>query len=240
MSSLRATDAPPVTSPGPAPVEGPPPLEAEGIVKRWRKDLPPILDGVDLRIEAGRRVWVGGRNGVGKTTLLRILSGLIYPGSGTVRAFGLHPARDRRAYQMCVHFMSAGMAGLYARMTVREQIDCWARIAFVPRAARAATVEAAVEDFGLRDLADQRSDRLSMGQRQRLKLAMTFVGRPDLVLLDEPRNSLDAEGAEILKRAVDSTAERGGAVLWCSPTLETTDVDFDELYVLEDGRLRAE
>src|SRR4051794_25954498 len=70
-----------------------PPLDAWGLVKRWPRNPAPVLNGVDLSLEPGDLTWIGGRNGVGKTTLLRILAGLIGPDDGEVRAFGAHPFR---------------------------------------------------------------------------------------------------------------------------------------------------
>ncbi|HKP21803.1 MAG TPA: ABC transporter ATP-binding protein [Thermoleophilaceae bacterium] len=215
------------------------PLEIRNVVKGWGRKNPPVLKGIDLEIEPGQLVWVGGRNGVGKTTLLRVVSGLIGATDGEVRAFGLDPKRDRRAYQRRVAFLSAGNTGVYARLTVRQQLDVWARIAFVPRAERAAAVDSALEQFMLEDLAGNRSDRLSMGQRQRLRIAMTFIGGPDLLLLDEPRTSLDGEGGAILTNAIRETIMRGGAVLWVSPTGEPIGMRFDQRHVIEDGKLRA-
>jgi ABC-2 type transport system ATP-binding protein len=215
-----------------------PPLEAWNITKRWPRNPAPVLEGVDITLDPGDLMWIGGRNGVGKTTLLRILAGLIGPDSGEVRSFGAHPMRDRRRYQQLVGFVSAGNTGLYARLTVRGQLDCWARIAFVPRSERKDAVEAAVQDFALGDLADRRSDRLSMGQRQRLRLAMTFVAKPPVVLLDEPRTSLDGEGGAMLASAILGTVNRGGAVLWVSPTGEPVGLRFKTRLVLEDGKLK--
>lgn len=237
MTHLSVNEERPSPRIAPERQTGRPPLEIVDVVKQWHKRAPRILDGVDLRIERGQSVWVGGRNGVGKTTLLRIVSGLIDPDQGEVLAFGLHPVRDRREFHKRVHFLSAGNSGIYARLSVRRQIDCWARIAFVPRGERAAIVEDVLDRFAIRELAQQRSDRLSMGQRKRLKIAMAFIGDPDIVLLDEPRNSLDGEGGEILKQAIASVVDRGGAVLWCSPTGEHIDMEFDRRYVLDQGRL---
>lgn len=213
-----------------------PPIELYDIHKRWRKDAP-LIDGVNLTINPGEAVWLGGANGAGKTTLLRIVAGLIDPGSGKVRAFGLDPFLDRREYHQRVAFLSAGNTGIYARLSVRRQLDCWARVAFVPRAGRAARVEQTLERFGLIELAKQRSDRLSMGQRQRLRIAMTFIANPDVVLLDEPRNSLDQEGATLLQEAVDEVLARDGAVLWVSPTGEQLQYAFSARYILQGGEL---
>jgi ABC-type multidrug transport system ATPase subunit len=216
-----------------------PALDAFDIVKRWAKNRPPVLDGVDLSVERGAMVWIGGQNGVGKTTLLRIVSGLIAPDEGEVRAYGLHPTRQRRAFQQRVAFLSAGNVGVYARLTVRGQLDIWARIAFVPADRRGDIIDDVMTLFDLHGLSGHRCDRLSMGQRQRLRIAMTFIGDPDLVLLDEPRTSLDGEGGAMLSQAIIGVAARGGAVVWCSPTGESLPLDFDQHYLLEDGKLRT-
>jgi ABC-type multidrug transport system ATPase subunit len=155
-----------------------------------------------------------------------------------VLAFGLHAERDRSAYQRRVAFLSAGNTGLYARLTVRMQIDTWARIAFVGRERRPDEVERVIREFNLEEIAEARSDRISMGQRQRLRLAMTFVGGPGLVLLDEPATSLDAEGYALMVSAIHATAARGGAMLWVSPSGDEPRMDFTERHLLEDGRLR--
>jgi ABC-type multidrug transport system ATPase subunit len=238
---------PPLMNPASAPLAGPrdsdelaawPPIELYDVHKRWRKDMP-LIDGINLTIEPGEVVWLGGANGAGKTTLLRIVAGLIDPTHGEIRAFGLHPFRERRQYHRRVAFLSAGNTGIYARLSVRGQLDCWARVAFVPREDRARIVDETLERFGLAALARQRSDRLSMGQRQRLRIAMTFIGKPDVVLLDEPRNSLDAEGAATLHAAIAEVAERGGGVLWVSPTGEQLRYDFAARYILSEGRLSS-
>jgi ABC-2 type transport system ATP-binding protein len=218
----------------------PVPLDAWDLTRSWGKgdSRVCVIEHLELTLEPGSLTWIGGANGVGKTTLLRVIAGLISPTAGHVRVFGSHAERDRRAYQQRLAFLSASSTGLYARLTVRKQIDYWARIAFVPIAQRSEAVEKVIYDFSLESLSDRRLDRLSMGQRQRVRLGMTFVKEPDLVLLDEPRNSLDTEGAAMLVAAIRRVCERGGAVLWCSPLGEPLGLRFDRRLVLEDRKLR--
>lgn len=221
------------------PADGPRLLELTAVTKGWPRLERPVLDDVDLELESGKVTWIGGRNGIGKTTLMRIAAGLIQPDSGVVTIDDLHPVRDRRAYQNRVGFLSAGNAGLYARLTVRWHLDWWARIAFIPRGRRKQVVDDALERFDLRELERRRVDRMSMGQRQRLRLAAAFLHDPDVILLDEPRNSLDAEGIEILAAAVRAATARGAAVLWCAPTGEEEKIESDQRLLLEHGRLVA-
>jgi ABC-type multidrug transport system ATPase subunit len=222
-----------------APEVAEPLLELVGITKRWPRLERPVLDDVDLELQPGSVTWIGGCNGIGKTTLMRIAAGLIGCDDGSVRLDGLHPVRDRRAYQARCGFVSAGTGGLYARLTVRWHLDWWARIAFVAPRQRKHVVRAALERFELVDLARRRVDRMSMGQRQRVRIAGAFLHDPDVVLLDEPRNSLDAEGVEVLAGAVRAATARGAAVLWCAPSGEEEKIESDRRLLLEHGRLVA-
>jgi ABC-2 type transport system ATP-binding protein len=232
LSDRTLPQSPPVPS-----AENACPLSIRRASKRWRPDLPLVLDQLDLTLEPGTKTWIGGRNGVGKTTMLRIAAGLIEPEAGSVQAWGLTPVANRARYQELVSFLPAGDRGLYARLTVRRQLELSARIAMIPRQRLRAAVEDAISDFEMQELAERRVDRMSMGQRQRLRIAMTFMPRPEVVLLDEPLTSLDTEGAVLLGRAIDLLLARDGAVLWCSPSGENLDMTFDARWTIEHGRL---
>jgi ABC-2 type transport system ATP-binding protein len=212
------------------------PLAIHGITKRWRRDEPPVLDRLDVALEPGTVTWVGGPNGAGKTTMLRIAAGLIEPDSGRVEMWGVTPRESRFRYQQLVSFLPAGDRGLYARLTVRSQLEFCARIGMLPRAAVRRAVERAIDDFDLGALARRRVDRISMGQRQRLRIAMTFLPAPEVVLLDEPLTSLDQAGAELLQRAIEELIARSGAVLWCSPA-ESPEIAFERRLRVAGGRL---
>jgi ABC-2 type transport system ATP-binding protein len=213
------------------------PLSLAHVTKRWRKDQPPVLNDLSLTLEPGEVAWVGGENGVGKTTLLRIAAGLIRPDAGEVTVWGARLSVNRARYHRLVSFLPAGDRGLYARLTVRRQLEFCARLALVRRACYERTVELAIAKFELDDLADRRVDRISMGQRQRVRIAMTFLAEPEIVLLDEPLTSLDANGAALLGAAVSETLARDGTVLWCSPSGEHQQLRFDRRWVIERGRL---
>jgi ABC-type multidrug transport system ATPase subunit len=232
--NVSAPDAPS----RPVLVSGVAAVECYGVVKRWRgRGL--VLDGVDLVVGRGESVHICGRNGCGKTTLLRIAVGLIKPDAGVVSAGGLHPDLDRREYHHRVGYLAAGDRALYARLTVRGHLRFWARLSCVPRALEGQAIEAALERFDLHELANSRADRLSMGQRQRVRVAGAFLHNPEIMLLDEPRNSLDDEGIALLVAWLGELIARGGSVIWCSPNGETTDFEFDTRLLLDGGRLQA-
>lgn len=212
-------------------------LELIDIHHRWRSNRPPVLSAASLELQSGTTTWVGGRNGAGKTTLLRIAAGILIPAAGMVSLDGLDPVGDRAAYRRRLGFLSAGDRGLHARMTVTQHLDYWARLSYVPRDTRKDRVQKGIAAFQLEELARSRVDRISMGQRQRVRLAMAFLHKPDVVLLDEPRNSLDEDGYQVLNDQVLLAAKRGATVLWCSPRGEDRVLSFDASYELQDGRL---
>src|SRR5579859_6616246 len=211
------------------------PLVLDAVHRAWGRRE--ILRGACLTLTPGTAAWLGGPNGAGKTTLLRIAAGLLAPQRGRVSLLGLDPENSRRAYQQRLGFLSAGDRGLTARLTALQNLELWSALALVPRASRRRLIEQAIVRFALRDLAPQRVDRLSMGQRQRVRLAMAFLHEPAVVLLDEPHTSLDDLELGLLEDAIAQVTGRGGAVLWCSPTRAGLPIPADESYRLEAGRV---
>jgi ABC-2 type transport system ATP-binding protein len=219
----------------PRPETPAPGLVMRGVSRRYGPRT--ILSSVDLDVEPGGSVLISGPNGAGKTTLLRVAAGVITPHRGTIRLGGLDPDADRRAYQRRLGLLSPGDRGVYARLTVRQNLEFGARIALIPRRSRQAAIERGIERFGLTELAERRSDRLSMGQRQRIRLALTFLHDPFLVLLDEPSTSLDEAGVGLLAGVVEEQMARGGSVAWCAPTGSHPELPVSSSYVVTDGRL---
>ena len=174
--SRTADSAPAATFESPSDARGLPALSLEGVTKRWGGRV--ILDGAQLSVDAGASAWISGENGVGKTTLLRIVAGLVAADKGTVSLNGVGLEEDRRTYQRQLGFLTGGDSGLYARLSVRQNLEFWAGVAFVPRRRRREAVDHALARFSIEGLASRRVDRLSLGQRQRVRLAMTFLMTP--------------------------------------------------------------
>lgn len=188
-------------------------------------------------VESGQLVSITGSNGAGKTTLLRIAAGLVGLERGTVTVRGLDPEREAGAYRSCIGFLSAGDRSLYPRLTVRQNLEFAARLGMLERRRLRPAVEEGIERLELGELAKRRVDRLSTGQRQRVRLAMTLIHDPDLVLLDEPTNSLDDQGLQLLGGALASVIVRGGAVLSCAPSGIAEVLAVDRRYMMRNGAL---
>lgn len=209
-------------------------LVVTNVSKSWGERH--VLRSANFSVPPGTTAWLGGKNGVGKTTLLRIVAGLVLPEEGEVKLDGLDPRLDRREYQHRIGFLSAGDRGLYARLSVRQNLDLWARLAFLQGERARAAIAAMIERFSLGELAESRVDRLSLGQRQRVRLAMACLHQPRLIMLDEPANSLDEDGIALLGSVLADQGSRGGAAIWCSPSPPDLS-EVTRLYELRDGHL---
>lgn len=218
-----------------APSVTPPALELCDVHRGWGQRQ--VLTGASLSVPRGTVAWLGGRNGAGKTTLLRIAAGILIPQQGSISLDGLHPERNRREYHRRLGFLAAGDRGLYARLSVRQNLELAVRLAQVQRRNRQELVERGIARFELEPLARQRVDRISTGQRQRVRLAMTFVHEPEVVLLDEPHTSLDNDAVELLEAAVFECALRQGSVLWCSPASDSLPLPANLRYLIVDGKV---
>ena len=205
-----------------------------GVTKRWGEYT--ALRDVDLVVQPGEVVGIAGGNGVGKTTLLRTIAGVLIPDSGRVDFLGVDIRIDPPSYERALGFLSAGNSGLYARLTVSQNLDFWGGLAGLSRRERRWAMKKVISDFDLGALAERRVDRLSMGQRQRVRLAMTFLHDPLFLVLDEPETSLDGEGIALLTEAVATLAADGGGALIAAPELPSSVTGSS--WWLEDGLLR--
>lgn len=209
-------------------------LVVSNVSKSWGERQ--VLRSASFSVPPGTTAWLGGKNGVGKTTLLRIVAGLVLAEEGDVKLDRLDPRLDRREYQRRIGFLSAGDRGLYARLSVRQNLDLWARLAFLRGEPARQAIATMIERFSLGELAESRVDRLSLGQRQRVRLSMTCLHQPRLIMLDEPANSLDEDGITLLASVLADQGRRGGAAIWCSPSPPDL-AEVTRLYELRDGHL---
>lgn len=192
------------------------------------------LQGLDLRIDSGEVVALVGPNGSGKTTALNLLQGLVAPTSGqaTVRGHDTWSAASKARRHVGV--VPEG-AGVYDRLTGRRHV------AFAARS-RGAEVDplASLDRVGLVDVADRRAGTYSRGMKQRLVVAMALVGRPDVLLLDEPFYGLDPDAAATLRSVVREEQERGATVCFATHLFREVDAVADRVAMLSGGRLVQE
>ncbi|MGK5737394.1 ABC transporter ATP-binding protein [Micromonospora sp. URMC 103] len=190
------------------------------------------LDRVDLEVRAGELVGLLGPNGAGKSTLMNLLVGLRRPTSGRVELFDGDPRDPASRRAIGVTPQETGLPGT---LRVGEVVDfVSAHYADpVPRAEL-------LDRFGLADQARRQTGGLSGGQRRRLAVALAFVGRPRLVLLDEPTTGLDVEARHTLWEAIRAFHADGGTVLLSSHYLEEVEALAERVVVIGQGRVLAD
>jgi len=182
-------------------------LEVER-VHVWRGDRH-VLKGVSLRLGSGELLHISGPNGTGKTTLMRVVCGLLRPEQGTVSWLGQSILRVREQYQAALAYASHEPA-LKGDLTALENL----RFAVgLKRRITAADITASLERTGVAGCADLPTRVLSAGQRRRVAMARVLAMRASLWLLDEPFTNLDAGGAELMSGLLQAHVEGGGSAL---------------------------
>ena len=166
-------------------------VRAAGLVQRFGRLV--ALGPLDLEVAAGDRVAVLGGNGAGKSTLLRLLATATRPAAGRLELFGLDAATQRERLRARLGYLGH-QVGLYPALTVLEHLEFFATLHGLGHR----EAEAAMAAVRLVPVARRRAEALSRGQQQRLALARAVLHRPDLLVLDEPDASLDAEGRDLL------------------------------------------
>ncbi|MCW3820231.1 ABC transporter ATP-binding protein [Micromonospora sp. DR5-3] len=203
---------------------------ADQVSRRYGEVL--ALDGVDLTVRAGELVGLLGPNGAGKSTLINLLVGVRRPTAGRVELFGADPRDAASRRQLGVTPQETGLPGT---LRVGEVIDFVSRHFPdpVPR-------DELLDRFGLGDQVKRQTGGLSGGQRRQLAVALAFVGRPRLVVLDEPTTGLDVEARHALWEAIRGFHADGGAVLLSSHYLEEVEALAQRVVVIGQGRVLAD
>lgn len=196
-----------------------------------------VLDGVDLHVQQGHIVALLGSNGAGKTTTVNICATLLKPDAGEVRVAGhdvVHAGDQvRRSISLTGQF-----AAVDGMLTGRENLVLIARLRDQPDPAGIA--RRLLERFGLTDAADRRADTYSGGMTRRLDIAMSLVGNPSVIFLDEPTTGLDPEGRLEVWATVKELAAAGATVLLTTQYLDEAEQLADRIAILHGGRIIAD
>ncbi len=208
-----------------------PAIVVERLAKRYGERA--VVDDVSIRVAPGEVVAMLGPNGAGKTTTVEIIEGYRRADAGTVRVLGEDPARGGRSLRARVGLMlQAGGIDLRARPL--ETIEQYARFHVDPRSR-----EELADELGLRAVASTPFRRLSGGERQRLAFALALVGRPEVLILDEPTAGMDPEARAVVRALIAEQRTAGVAILLTSHDLTDVERLADRIVVLVGGRIVA-
>lgn len=191
------------------------------------------VDRIDLSIAPGTFVGLIGHNGAGKSTCLRMLTGLLRPTEGRVRIDGVDVHADPLEARSRLGAVPEEPA-LYTYLTAREFLQ------FVAEVRGAGDVEAALEITGLGGDADRLIREYSQGMRRKTALAAALLGKPKVLVLDEALNGLDPPSAARVKRALRDAVDDGASVLLSTHVVETVQAVSDRVIMLAHGRIVAD
>ncbi|MGW6445447.1 ATP-binding cassette domain-containing protein [Lentzea sp. NPDC055074] len=212
-------------------------IEATGLRRSYGDNE--VLKGADLKVQRGTVFSLLGANGAGKTTTVKILSTLIRAGGGSASVAGHDVAGDPDAVRAAI-----GVTGQFSAvdnlMTGRENLKLMADLHHLGKAEGRGRVEQLLEQFDLVDAADKSASTYSGGMRRRLDLAMTLVGSPQVIFLDEPTTGLDPRSRRTMWQIVRDLVASGVTIFLTTQYLEEADELADRIAVLDHGRIVAE
>lgn len=194
------------------------------------------VDRLSFSVRRGELFGLLGPDGAGKTTTLRMLSGVLRPSAGDAFLDGVSVVREPERVKHGLAYMSQRF-GLYADLTVLENIEFYADLYRVPRAARAARFERLFRFSNLGPFKDRLAGKLSGGMKQKLALACTLIHSPEVLLLDEPTSALDPRAAEQVDAVVGGLVGAGLSVVLVSHDLQRAAALTHDALVLDEGRL---
>jgi ABC-2 type transport system ATP-binding protein len=212
-------------------------IEAQGLQKTYGDVV--ALDGLDLRVEAGTVFGLLGPNGAGKTTLVRILATLLPPTGGRAAVLGNDVVAEPLAVRRTIG-MAGQLAAVDGELTGRENVEMVARLSRLPKDEARRRAGDVLDRFGLADVADRRAATYSGGMRRRLDLAAGLIGRPPVVLLDEPTAGLDPRSRIELWAIVEELRREGTTVLLTTQYLDEADRLAQRIGVVDHGRIAAQ
>jgi ABC-2 type transport system ATP-binding protein len=190
------------------------------------------VNDLSLQIPAGRAVAFLGPNGAGKSTSIDMMLGLRRPNAGVISVFGKQPRQAITDGNVGAMLQSGG---LLSDVSVRELLTLMTRLHPKPT-----KIGELLERANITEFADQRADKLSGGQTQRVRFAIAIAGDSDLIVLDEPTTGMDVENRQEFWTAMKAEAARGKTILFATHYLEEADQIADQVIVINKGRLLAD
>jgi ribosome-dependent ATPase len=217
-------------------IDGEPVIVARHLTRRFGDFT--AVDGVSFTIERGEIFGFLGSNGCGKTTTMKMLTGLLPPTEGEALLFGEPLDAGEMSARYRVGYMSQSFS-LYTELTVRQNLDLHAHLFHIPAQKAKARVADLVERFGLEDYLDQRTADLPLGIRQRLSLAVAIVHEPEVLILDEPTSGVDPLARDSFWQLLIDLSRNQGVTIFVSTHFMNEAERCDRISLMDSGRVLA-
>jgi ABC-2 type transport system ATP-binding protein len=203
-----------------------------------REEFHAVAD-VDIEISQGEVVAILGPNGAGKTTTIRMIATLLEPTSGEISICDVDARRRPSMAREHLGVVLGGERSVYWKLTARENLSYFAALRRIPRRETAARVADVLADVELSDRADEYVERFSTGMRQRLVLARALLGRPAVLLLDEPTAGLDPQSSAHLRSRLRQLSDAGTTIVLTTHYMDEADQLADRVGIIDHGRVIA-
>jgi ABC-2 type transport system ATP-binding protein len=213
-------------------------VEVRDLVKRYTPDGPNAVDGISFEIHSGELFSLLGPNGAGKTTTISMISTLLTPTSGAVTVNGFDTRQRPMAVRDAIGVVPQDLA-LYSELTAEENLRFWGEMRGLGSAKLSSEIEEQLELTGLLDRADDRVKTFSGGMKRRLNLAVGLLGKPALVMLDEPTVAIDPQSRRYILDWVKRMASQGMTVLYTTHYMEEAQELSDRIGIIDQGKLIA-
>jgi ABC-2 type transport system ATP-binding protein len=209
-------------------------IELTHVTKRYGTKL--AVDDLSLAVAPGELFAFLGPNGAGKTTTIKMLCGLLFPTSGTVRVGGFDVATQGDQARKLISYVP-DQPFLYDKLTGREFLQFVADLYGMARDRAAGRMQAVIDLFALHEFVDDLTERYSHGMRQRTVFAAALIHEPKLLITDEPTVGLDPKSIRLLKDLLRAEAARGTTVFLSTHSLDVAQELADRIGIVEHGRL---
>ncbi len=191
-----------------------------------------ILHGINFEVESGKALGLLGRNGAGKTTSIRIIMDVFHADSGEVLLDGDRFKPDGRKFGYLPE-----ERGLYPKRVVKEQLIYLGMLRGLSKKEASANTEKWLKRLGVDEYTDRKLDTLSKGNQQKVQLAATLVGEPEIVILDEPFSGLDPVNSQILKDVIRELIEEGRIVIFSSHQMSYVEEFCENIAIINKGEV---
>lgn len=211
-------------------------VEAKGLTKSFKGAEEKALEGLDLMLAKGQLTAMIGPDGAGKTTLMRLMAGLLLPTSGSLKVLGMETMGHEQEIQNRISYMPQKF-GLYEDLTIDENMELYADLHGVPQEIRAERFAHLLDMMGLRQFGSRQAGKLSGGMKQKLTLACTLVRTPELLLLDEPSVGVDPLSRRELWEVLQQLVKEENLSVFVNTAYMDEAELCQEVYVLNRGHL---
>lgn len=199
------------------------------------------VEGVSFDVASGSITGLLGHNGAGKTTVIKMIIGVVTPTAGTIRIHGVDARRNPGVVAESTAAVLEGARNVYWRLTVRENLNFFARIAGLSPAERADRHDRLLDQLDLLDRADTVVNKLSRGMKQKVSLAALLAREPDLLILDEPTMGLDVESSLALRREIGRIVDdEDMTVIISSHDMDVIEDLCDQVVILDEGAIAVD